>query len=98
VLADRVVSRRPERVDARTAAALVRIFQSRYGQARDLVDERLVAAQSSVPGRLLAVRALIEAVDGDLAAGRRYLERAEAAEPDLFLLPLLRQRLLAVRR
>jgi hypothetical protein len=93
VLADRVVSRRPERVDARTAAALVRIFQSRYGQARDLVDDRLLAAQSAVPGWLLAVRALLEAVDGDLATGRRYLDRAEAAEPDLFLLPLLRQRL-----
>jgi hypothetical protein len=93
VLADRVVSRQPERVDARTAAALVRIFQSRYGQARDLIGDRLVTAHSAVPGRLHAVRALLEAADGDLATGRRYLDRAEAAEPDLFLLPLLRRRL-----
>lgn len=93
VLADRVVSGRPERVDARTAAALVRIFQSRYGQARDLIGDRLVAPGSAVPGRLLAVAALLEAADGDPATGRLYLERAEAAEPDLFLLPLLRRRL-----
>lgn len=93
VLADRVVSRRPERVDARTAAALVRVFQSRYAQARDLIGDRLVVEQSAVPGRLLAVGALLEAADGGLATGRRYLDRAEAAEPDLFLLPLLRRRL-----
>jgi hypothetical protein len=95
VLADSVVARRPYRVDTRAATALVRVLQSRYREARELVTEAFTDGQPpAVRARALAVCALVEVSDGgDPAIGLRLLDRAAADEPDLFLLPLLRRRL-----